>query len=208
MAPPRSSRSTSTAIPTATWPSPTPGDGKLTVLLNNGTGDFAAAASSPESVGERASQGGRCSTGRGREHRHLAVANEITDNVTILLGDGTGERAPSPRLHPRAVGKAPWWRSPPPTLGRRRAASISRPQTSSPAPVGNSVSILLNDFASAPPVNPPTNPPVNPTDESARPRRRRPPTKCKKKKKKKKRAGAAAKCQKEEEEEEVAAASA
>ncbi len=61
----------------------------LTVVLGDGSGGFSPAAGSPVSAG-----GGPESVAAGDFNRDgkpdLAVANVISDNVTILLGDGSG----------------------------------------------------------------------------------------------------------------------
>ena len=65
------------------------GSGEVTILLGDGTGNFTAAATSPEGVGVDP-----VSVAVGDFNRDsrpdLAVANVGSGDVTILLGDGTG----------------------------------------------------------------------------------------------------------------------
>ena len=78
----------------------------VTILLGNGAGDFTAAATSPEAAGMNpasvtaANLGGDAST-------DLAVTNFGSDNVTILLGDGSGNFTEVPTTSPEAVGDGP-----------------------------------------------------------------------------------------------------
>jgi hypothetical protein len=77
----------------------------VTILLGNGTGDFTPAPSSPESVGDTPQTvviGDFNSDGK----LDLATANYVTNNVTILLGDGTGNFT-QPATSPEAVGVNP-----------------------------------------------------------------------------------------------------
>ena len=66
----------------------------VSILLGNGTGNFTAAGTSPEPVGNAprslvaASLGGSVST-------DLAVANAESDNVSVLLGNGAGNFTPA-----------------------------------------------------------------------------------------------------------------
>ncbi len=78
----------------------------ITVLLGNGSGGFTAPMTSPETVGPgpvsvaAANFGGTAST-------DLAVVNFGTDNVTILLGDGTGNFTPA-ATSPEGAGDEPF----------------------------------------------------------------------------------------------------
>ena len=64
-------------------------DDYVTVLLGNGSGGFTAASGSPFAAGSRSSS---VAVGdfNGDGKPDLAVANRGSDNVTVLLGDGSG----------------------------------------------------------------------------------------------------------------------
>lgn len=63
--------------------------GKVTILLGNGSGGFSSAAGSPVIVGS-VPQSLTVSDFNGDGAQDLAVANVISNNVTILLGNGSG----------------------------------------------------------------------------------------------------------------------
>ncbi|HLY16683.1 MAG TPA: FG-GAP-like repeat-containing protein [Bryobacteraceae bacterium] len=65
------------------------GDNTITVLLGNGSGGFAAASGSPFAVGT-APQSLVTGDINGDGNADLAVVNQGDNNVTILLGNGTG----------------------------------------------------------------------------------------------------------------------
>jgi FG-GAP-like repeat len=81
------------------------GSDDVTILLGDGSGDFTPAPTSPEPAG-----GGPSSIApgdfNGDANLDLAVANGYSDNVTILLGDGTGDFTPAPSS-PEAAGVHP-----------------------------------------------------------------------------------------------------
>jgi hypothetical protein len=81
-------------------------DGTVTILLGDGTGNFTAPATSPESVGTSPTS---VSVGRfnGDAFSDLAVTNVGSDDVTILLGDGSGNFT-APATSPEPVGDGPW----------------------------------------------------------------------------------------------------
>ena len=77
----------------------------VTILLGDGTGNFTAAGTSPEAVGTNPrSVAVGDFDGNGKDD--LAVANEDSDNVSILLGDGTGNFGPAGGS-PETVGDRP-----------------------------------------------------------------------------------------------------
>ncbi len=61
----------------------------VTILLGDGSGNFTAAATSPEAAGD-GPQSVAVGDFNGDGKPDLAIANGGSDNVTILLGDGTG----------------------------------------------------------------------------------------------------------------------
>ena len=71
------------------------GDGTVTVLLGNGAGGFAAAPGSPFAAGSGASS---VAVGdfNGDGKPDLAIADYNGNNVTVLLGDGTGRFTAAP----------------------------------------------------------------------------------------------------------------
>jgi Bacterial Ig-like domain (group 3)/FG-GAP-like repeat len=80
---------------------------QVTVLLGNGDGTFQAAPGSPYSTGSNpvfVVSADFNSDG----NPDLAIANDGSANVTVLLGDGTGKFAASPGS-PLAVGNGPVW---------------------------------------------------------------------------------------------------
>jgi hypothetical protein len=82
------------------------GSNDVTILLGDGTGDFTAAGTSPEAAGTnpRAVVVGDFN-GDGKQD--LAVPNAVSDTVTILLGDGTGNFT-APGTSPETVGDSPF----------------------------------------------------------------------------------------------------
>jgi hypothetical protein len=82
------------------------GDSNVTILKNNGTGDFHEAATSPEAAdsGPRSIVLARLD---GDADLDLAVANESSNNVTILKNTGTGNfREPATSPEPANGGPA------------------------------------------------------------------------------------------------------
>ena len=82
----RSRRPTSTpiSIPTSRWRSAlSPSDG-LTILRNNGFGNFVEPASSPEPTGNGPRRAVAAADLDGDADLDLAVANSLSDDVTIL----------------------------------------------------------------------------------------------------------------------------
>src|SRR5262245_49209151 len=81
------------------------GGGSVTILLGNGSADFRPAAGSPLAVGVAPiSVAVGDFNGDGRPD--LAVANQDSDNVTILLGNGSGGFSPAAGS-PVAAGDGP-----------------------------------------------------------------------------------------------------
>ncbi len=77
----------------------------VAILLGDGSGDFSAAAGSPEAAGagpESIAAGDFDGNGK----QDLAVANISSNNVTILLGDGSGNFNPA-ATSPEAAGVGP-----------------------------------------------------------------------------------------------------
>jgi hypothetical protein len=79
----------------------------LTVLRNNGAGNFVQPASSPEAAGDGAGSVAAADFD-GDGDQDLAVANFFSDDVTILRNNGSGNFA-QPASSPEAVGDAPNW---------------------------------------------------------------------------------------------------
>ena len=142
--------------------------GAVTILLNDGTGDFTEkATTSPETVGAAPRKVVAANFG-GDANIDLATANTGSDDVSILLGDGTGNFTAAP-TSPEGSGNAPWW------LVAANLNGDSLPDLAVVNELANTVSILLNDATAAPPTGGGGGPatPVTPAK------------KCKKKKKKK-----------------------
>jgi hypothetical protein len=77
----------------------------VTILLGDGSGDFSAAATSPEAAGDSpVSVAVGDFNGDGKQDQ--AVANQSSDNVTILLGDGSGNFTTA-ATSPEAAGGVP-----------------------------------------------------------------------------------------------------
>jgi Ca2+-binding RTX toxin-like protein len=81
------------------------GTDNVTILLGSATGDFAEPASSTEGAGD-APNGITAANFGGDGNVDLAVANRDSDNVTILLGDGTGNFTAA-GTSPEPAGNAP-----------------------------------------------------------------------------------------------------
>ena len=81
------------------------GSDNVTILLGNGSGNFTQPATSPEAVGTLP-QSVAVGNFNGDSFADLAVANSGSDNVTILLGDGSGNFT-QPATSPEAVGVCP-----------------------------------------------------------------------------------------------------
>jgi hypothetical protein len=79
------------------------GSNDVSVLLGDATGSFVAATGSPFAVGT-APSGVAIGDLNGDGVLDLAVANELTSDISILLGDGTGFFSPAT---PFAVGGSP-----------------------------------------------------------------------------------------------------
>lgn len=126
----------------------------VAVLLGNGSGGFASAAGSPFATGQRPETIVAADfNGDGR--LDLATANALSDDVTILLGTGTGGFLPIPGQSV-AAGTTP---------SAIAAADFNRdglPDLATANRNGNSVTILLNNgtgsFAPATPIAPLTSP--------------------------------------------------
>src|SRR5262245_32224297 len=80
----------------------------VTILLGDGTGDFTPAPTSPEPAGNGPSSivATYPPDFNGDSNADLAVANRYSDDVTILLGDGTGDFTPAP-TSPEQAGDGP-----------------------------------------------------------------------------------------------------
>ncbi|HFD80524.1 MAG TPA: VCBS repeat-containing protein, partial [Gammaproteobacteria bacterium] len=75
----------------------TPGTGSVTILLNNGSGAFTEAAGSPIDIEAMAGTDAEPSAAviaqlnsTTDSNADIAIGNDVTNNVQILLGDGTG----------------------------------------------------------------------------------------------------------------------
>ncbi len=77
----------------------------VSILFGDGSGGFAPAPGSPVAAGSRP-QGVAIGDFNGDGIADLAVPNETSNNVSILLGDGSGGFAPAPGS-PVAVGNSP-----------------------------------------------------------------------------------------------------
>ena len=122
------------------------GNFNVSILLGDGSGGFAPAPGSPVAVGispQRVAVGDF----NGDGIADLAVTNPGSNNVSILLGDGSGGFAPAPGS-PVATGNVPVGV----TVGHFNGDSIADLAVANS--IGNSVSILLGDgsggFALAP----------------------------------------------------------
>jgi hypothetical protein len=83
------------------------GDDEVTILLGDGSGDFTeVAATSPEAVGD-SPRSIAAADFDGVGGPDLAVANLDTDDVTILLGDGSGDFTETAATSPEDVGDLP-----------------------------------------------------------------------------------------------------
>ena len=104
-APSRLPPPTSTATPTRTSRSRTQASDNVTILRNNGSGNFTEPASSPEAAGD----GPRSVVAAdldGDTDQDLAVANNGSDNVTILLNSAPATSPSRPRA-PRRPATGP-----------------------------------------------------------------------------------------------------
>jgi len=82
-------------------------DNTVTVLRGDGSGGFSAAPGSPRSVGGTNPFGLALSDVNGDGNLDIIVSNEGSNNISVLLGDGTGKFTPAPRS-PFSVGAAPY----------------------------------------------------------------------------------------------------
>ena len=81
------------------------GSDNVTILKNNGGGNFSEPASSPEAAGD-APQSVALADLDGDSDQDLAVANRDSDNLTILKNNGGGNFS-EPASSPEAAGDAP-----------------------------------------------------------------------------------------------------
>ena len=77
----------------------------VNILLGDGSGDFSQAPTSPELTSGSDSRGIALGRFNADAHDDLAIANNDTDNVAILLGDGTGNFT-EPVTSPEATGQS------------------------------------------------------------------------------------------------------
>jgi hypothetical protein len=115
----------------------------VTVLLGDGTGDFVAAGSSPEPVGENPRSVVAVDLG-GSPSTDLAVANADSDNVSILLGDGTGNFTAA-GSSPEPTGDEPF------SIAAANFGGSPTVDLATANPEGGDVSILINDVATEEP---------------------------------------------------------
>jgi hypothetical protein len=109
----------------------------VTILLGDGTGNFTAAGTSPEAVGTGpASVAAADFNSDGKPD--LAVANQSSANVTILLGDGTGNFTAA-GTSPEAVGTNPV------SVAASDFNSDGQPDLAVASDGSTNVSILLGD---------------------------------------------------------------
>lgn len=83
------------------------GANSVSILLGNGTGQFAPAPASPVKVGTRP-MSVAVSDFDGNGKADLAVVNNTADNVSVLLGDGAGGFTEAPGS-PLSVSKTPFF---------------------------------------------------------------------------------------------------
>lgn len=79
--------------------------GNVTVLLNDGAADFTEAATSPEGAGDFPSAI-TAADFDGNGTKDIAVANQVSDDATILLNDGSADFT-EPATSPVAAGDVP-----------------------------------------------------------------------------------------------------
>jgi VCBS repeat protein len=111
------------------------GTDNVTILLGNGSGSFSPAAGSPVTVGSLP-QAIAVANLNGAGGLDLAVVNEGTSNVSILLGNGTGGFTPG---SPVSTGAAPS------DVGTADVNADGKADLIVANTDGNSVSILLGD---------------------------------------------------------------
>jgi VCBS repeat protein len=122
------------------------GSDNVTVLLGNGSGGYSAASGGPFAVGSRPhSVVARDLNSDGKPD--LATANNYSNNVTLLLGDGSGGFAEAPGS-PFAVGSAPT------TLAIRDLNRDGKPDLATANEWSDNVTVLIGDgsggFSAAP----------------------------------------------------------
>ncbi len=148
---------------------PNAGTDNVTILLGDGTGNFTAAGTSPEGAGDFPNAVAAVDL-NGDNIRDLAVTNATSGNVSILLGDNTGNftaASSSPEgagTFPSSIAAAPL------DADNNRDLAVTNLTS------GN-VTILINDATSTPP--PSGNPPASPPAQTPA----APKKKCKKSKK-------------------------
>ena len=117
------------------------------IFLGDGTGHFSAFSGSVIPTGGTHPTGVRAGDFNGDGIADLAIANQYTNNVSILLGDGTGHFAPASGP-PEAVGNSPY------NLAVGDFNGDGRQDLAVAGADSNNVTILLGDgtghFASAP----------------------------------------------------------
>lgn len=150
------------------------------ILLGNGAGGLAAAASSPEALPGPSHAIASADFNADGKADLVALGNNTPGYAAILLGDGNGDFAPAPSS-PESVGAFP--------IGVAVAPldNNASPDLAIANIFGEKVNILLNDFTAGPPTETPPqgNPPVQ--VPVANPPVQKPPvTKCPKTKQLKK----------------------
>ena len=123
------------------------GSDTVSILLGDGSGGFSAATGSPALVGNCVRPGGACGpTGlaladlNGDDLPDVATSNIFSDNVSVLLGDGTGRFAAAAGS-PYAVGDKPF------SLAVARLDRVGKLDIAAANWGPSTVSVLLNGSA-------------------------------------------------------------